>query len=227
MLLEDLRKSVKKMKQLDLVKNASLDAEKRAKNDSDYSDIVADFSTTVCKLSQVFDYFDYDITDETLQYLEEGVKKLLSVVSDGVVDSEVLGNARQHVNRKINPNLAKEWKAYYQKKMPGSISKLNTLGNLAPDPESIVTIRANIGRGCEWTGLSLSDDGINTRLDLLKKGIDEVDRLEKSLNLPDEVKDFIVLVTTKKAKVSDITENIIKWIKAEQLEDKFVINFKN
>ena len=64
-------------------------------------------------------------------------------------------------------------------------------------------------------------------LTLLKKSIDDVDQLEESLNLSDEIRSFIVSVTNRKAKVSDVTDNIIRWIKEEHLENKFVINFKN
>ena len=133
----------------------------------------------------------------------------------------------QSDNKKVNANLTKEWKSYHQKKTAGSISKLNTLGNLASDLESVSKIRTNIANGSEWNGLSLSDDGVNSRLTLLKKSIDDVDQLEESLNLSDEIRSFIVSVTNRKAKVSDVTDNIIRWIKEEHLENKFVINFKN
>lgn len=227
MLSDSLSKSIKKMKQLDVVENAALDAEKKAKNDLDYSTIVADFLSSMSKLQKATQLMDYSITSETATNLEEGITQLRNVVSSGVVDADSLSSARQHINKKVNANLTKEWKLYHQKKTAGSISKINTLGNLAPNPESVSIIKMNIANGGEWNGLSLSDDGVNSRLVLLKKSIDEVDQLEESLNLSDEIRSFIVSVTTKKAKVSDITDNIVKWIKEEKLEEKFTISFKN
>ena len=95
------------------------------------------------------------------------------------------------------------------------------------DKNKIDTIRTNINNGSEWAGLLLKDDGIHTRLELLKDGIDQVNQLEHNLNLNDEIKDFLVKVTSGKARATDVNENIINWIIKENLIEKFVINFKN
>lgn len=227
MLSDNLTKSIEKMKQLNRVENAALDAEKKAKKDSDYRAVVGDFCNTVGKLKQAVSTLDYAITAETVQYLEESIENMKGIVSAGVVDTESLSNVRQHINRKLNPSLSKDWKAYYQKKTSGSLSKLDTLGHLATDTEAMASIRTRIINGGEWTGLLLSDDGINSRLALFKSAIDKIDELEESLNLSEEIKEFIVKVTSRKARVSDVNDNIIDWIKKENLEDRFVINFKS
>ena len=226
MLMDSLSKSIKNMKQMDIIENAAHDAEKKAKNDSDYRTVVDDFSKTVNKLYQTVKTMDYTITSETVQCLEESLNKLGEAVTAGVVDADTLSSARQQINRKLNLNLAKEWKAFHQKKTKVSISKLDTLGNLAGSPDAIAAIRADISNGCEWAGLSLSDDGTHTRLSLLKVAIDRIDELEENLNLSDEIKAFIVKVTNKKARVSDVSEAIIDWIMKENLDDRFVISFK-
>lgn len=227
MLMDSLSKSIKNMKQMDIVENAALDAEKKAKNDSDYRTIVEDFSKIVDKLQQTVKTMDYSITGETAQCLEDSLDKLNDAVTAGVVDADILSSVRQQINRKLSPNLTKEWKAFHQKKTKVSISKLDTLGNLARSPDMIASIRANISNGSEWAGLSLSDDGAHTRLSLLKAAMDKIDDLEENLNLSDEIKAFIVKVTGKKARVSDVSEVIIEWIKNENLDDRFVISFKS
>lgn len=227
MLMDSLSKSIKNMKQMDIVENAALDAEKKAKNDSDYRTVVEDFSKIVDKLQQTVKTMDYSITGETVQCLEDSLGKLNDAITAGVVDADILSSARQQINRKLSPNLAKEWKAFYHKKMKVSISKLDTLGNLARSPDMIASIRANISNGSEWAGLLLSDDGAHTRLSLLKAAMDKIDDLEENLNLSDEIKAFIVKVTGKKARVSDVSEVIIEWIKNENLDDRFVISFKS
>ena len=226
MLMDSLSKSIKDMKQMVIIENAAHDAEKKAKNDSDYRTVVDDFSKTVNKLHQTVKTMDYMITSETVQCLEESLNKLSEAVTAGVVDADTLSSARQQINRKLNPNLTKEWKAFHQKKTKVSISNLDTLGNLAGSPDLVAAIRADISIGYEWTGLSLSDDGTHTRLSLLKAAIDRIDELEENLNLSDEIKAFIVKVTSKKARVSDVSEAIIDWIMKENLDDRFVISFK-
>lgn len=227
MLIDSLSKSIKKMKQMDIVENAALDAEKKAKNDVDYRTVVVDFSDTVSKLRQILNTMDYTITSETIQCIEECMDQLDEVVTTGIVDADILSNVRQQINRKVNPNLAKEWKAYHQEKTKSSLSKLDTLGNLAGSPDMIASIRTNISNGSGWAGLSLADDGVHTRLSLLKASIDKIDELEENLNLSDEIKAFIVKVTNRKARITDISPAIIDWIRKESLDEKFVINFKS
>lgn len=227
MLLDNLTRSVKKMRQMDIVEKAALDAEKKAKNDADYKTVVGDYSNTMNTLQQAVSAFDYSITSETAQVLEECINRLDQAVSSGVVDAEVLAGARQQISRKINPGLSKEWKAFYQKKTKSSLSKLDTLGNLVGNQDEVITIRANIYNGSEWAGLSLSDDGTYTRLDLLKLSISKIDELEENLNLSNEVKAFIVKVTDGKARITDVTPGIIDWIKKENLDDRFAIHFRS
>lgn len=227
MLMDSLSQSIKKMKQMDRVENAALDAEKKAKNDSDYRTVVEDFSNTINKLQQIVKTMDYKTTGETVQYLEEVLDGLNNVIATGIVESGALTSARQQIKRKVIPNLTKEWKEYYLKKTRVSISKLDALGKLTGSPDMIASIRKNISNGGEWAGLLSSDDGAHTRLRLLKVAMDKIDELEENLNLSDEIKDFIVKVTSKKAKVSDVSEVIIEWIRKENLDDRFVISFRS
>ncbi len=227
MLMDSLSQSIKKMKHMDIVESAAMDAEKKAKNDADYRTVVADFSNIVSKLHKAVITMDYAVTSEAVQCLEDCMDKLNEVVAAGVVDADILTGARQQITRKVNPNLAKEWKAYHQKKTKSSLSKLDTLGNLAGSPDMIASIKANIAGSSEWAGLTFSDDGVHTRLSLLKESIDQIDELEENLNLSDEIKAFIVKVTNKKARLSDVSPSILEWIKIESLDDKFVINFKS
>jgi len=226
MLTDEIKKSIKQLKQLDVLESAVQDAEKKAKNDSDYATLVTDFTTSMSKLYIANKTLNYELSDETLQFTEATIEKLESVISAGAVDKEELSAAKQHVNRKVTPNLSKEWKTFHQKKTSGISGKLATIGSLVQDQDRIVQIKTNISNGSDWDGLSLADVGTYTRFDLLKSSIDEVDEIEESLNLSDEIRDFVVLVTRGKAKISDLNENIIKWIKDEKLDEKFIVDFK-
>ena len=73
----------------------------------------------------------------------------------------------------------------------------------------------------------MKDDGVHTRLELLSEGIAQVNQLEQGLNLSDEIKDFIIKVSTGKARLTDVDSNIINWIVKENLTEKFVITFMN
>lgn len=227
MLTDEIKKTIKSLKQLDTIESAAQDAEKKQKNDNDYSSLVIDFTNSMAKLSAANKQLEFELTEETLQAVEETIEKLENVITAGVVDEAELTTAKQHITRKVNPNLSKEWKNFHQKKTAGLSAKLSSIGGLVQDSNQIITIKSNISNGNDWTGLSLKDDGIHTRLELLCNGIEQVDQLEQGLNLSDEIKDFVVKVTSGKAKITDINQKIIDWIVDENLVEKFVINFKN
>ena len=227
MLTDEIRKSVKNMKKLDTVESAVQNAEKKAKNDSDFSNLVSEFTISTLKLSEASKRLGFKLSQETLDNLEEGIKKIEDVISSGVVDEIELVSTRQHFSKKVNTNLSKEWKDFHQKKTAGLSAKLSSMGGLVQNPNQIVVIKQNITNGSDWSGLSLKDDGVHTRLELLSQGISQVDQLEQGLNLSDEIKEFIVRVTSGKARVTDLNQNIIDWISNENLVDKFIISFKN
>ena len=227
MLTDEIRKTVKNMKKLDTVESAVQNAEKKAKNDSDFSNLVSEFIISVLKLSEASKQLGFKVSPETLESIEEGIRKIEDVISSGVVDEIKLVSTKQHINKKVNPSLSKEWQEFHQKKTAGLSAKLSSMGGLIPDPNQIVIIKQNITNGSDWLGLSLKDDGVHTRLDLLKEGISQVEQLEHGLNLSDEIKDFIVRVTSGKARVTDLNQTIIEWIIKENLTEKFVIRFKN
>lgn len=227
MLINDIKKTIKDLKKLDTIELAEQDAEKRVKNDNDFSALVFDFTTSVLKVSEASKQLGFKLSAETLKSIEEGIQKIEEVISSSVVNEVELANTKQHINKKVNPNLSKEWKEFHVKKTAGLSAKLSSMGGLVQDPNQIAVIKKNLNNGSDWLGLSLKDDGIHTRLDLLTEGINEVDQLEHSLNLNEEIKDFVVKVTSGKAKVTDLKQNIIDWIVNENLTDKFTICFKN
>lgn len=227
MLTDEIRKTVKNMKKLDTVESAVQNAEKKAKNDSDFSNLVSEFTILALKLSEASKQLGFMLSQETLESIEEGIRKIEDVISSGVVDEVELVSTKQHIAKKVNPGLSKEWKEFHQKKTAGLSAKLSSMGGLVQDPNQIVAINQNITNGSDWSGLSLKDDGVHTRLDLLTQGISQVDQLEHGLNLSDEIKDFVVRVTSGKARVTDLNQTIIDWIIKENLTEKFVISFKN
>ena len=227
MLTDEIKKTIKSLKKLDTIESAAQDAEKKQKNDTDYSSLVIDFTTSMAKLSAANKQLEFKLSEETLQSVEESIEKLESVIAAGVVDETELATTKQHITRKVNPNLTKEWKTFHQKRTAGLSAKLSSMGGLVQDPNQIGTIKSNINNGNDWVGLSIKDDGVHTRLELLCDGISQVDQLEQGLNLSEEIKDFVVKVTSGKARIIDVNQKIIDWIVDENLVEKFVINFKN
>lgn len=226
MLTDDIEKSIKRLEQLYKIELAERDAERKGKNDEEFSNIVEDCLHLSEKILFATNELDFALTNEMLQLLSDVPENLENVISAGVVDKDELNMAKKNVNKKIIPGLKKEWKVFYEKKVSGVFDKLSTIDSLVSDKDKISTIETNISNGKDWDTLLVKDSGVNARIELLKNGITEVDEIEESLDLSDEIKDFIISVTRGRAKVTDINDSIVEWIKRENLEGKFAIKFR-
>lgn len=226
MLLDELSSTVKRLSQLDKKETAIQDAEKKAKNDSDYSTLTSDFHESMRKLKYAHEELGYSLSDDTLQLLDDSLSKLQETIDAGVVDEDKLSTTKQQINRRLNPALFREWKDFYGKKTNSVVGKLATVGSLAPDKSHIDAIRKNISDSGDWSTLSDKVNATTTKIMRFKYSIEEVDKIEEELNLNDDIKQFISLVTREKAKITDLNEEILSWIKQENLEDKFTIRFR-
>lgn len=215
----------KKLTQLDKKEKAIQDIEKKIKNDTDYAETVSDVYASMNEIKFAYEKLGYILSSDSLSLIDDCLKKLTTTIEAGVVDEENLNFVKQQLSRKFNPALNKEWKKFHSQKQSNAIGKLATIGSLVSDADHIKTIRENIKAGEDWKNLSNPVNG-KTVLSRLCESIIEVDQLEESLNLNDEVKKFISLVTQGKARITDLNESVIEWIKNENLEDKFAIKFR-
>ena len=226
MLLDDLNSTEKRLSQLDKKETAIQDAEKKARNDSDYSVLASGLYESMRKLKYSHEELGYTISDDTFQLLDDSLLKLQETIDAGVVDEGILSTTKQLINRRLNPALSREWKDFHSKETNNLFGKLATVGSLAPDKSHIDAIKENISDTDDWSTLSDKVNASTTRIMRLKYCIDEVDKIEEELNLNDDIKQFISLVTRGKAKITDLNDEIISWIKKENLEDKFTIRFR-
>ena len=100
-----------------------------------------------------------------------------------VVDESALNEVKQHITKKVNPALSKEWKAFHKTKTMGLSGKLSSIGSLVSDKNKIDTIRTNINNGSEWAGLLLKDDGCLLYTSFLL-GIEQVILIGLEVNIP-------------------------------------------
>ena len=202
MLLDDLSSTVKRLSQLDKKESAIQNAAKKAQNDSEFSLLTSDYYDCMQKLKYAHDELGYVLSNDSYDLLSDSLTKLEDTIDAGVVDEELLRVTKQQINKKLNQALSKEWREFHN------------------------TIRDNINDSADWNALSNNINATTTKIMRFKSSIDEVDKIEEELNLNDEIKRFITLVTRGKAKITDLNDEIMAWIENENLADKFTIRFK-
>lgn len=111
--------------------------------------------------------------------------------------------------------------SYYQELGRGGRDGLNCLSVMCVTDDDISSASSG-----EWSSLSDVTGPNTTKIMRFKSSLIEVDKIEEQLNLNDDIKHFIALVTRGKAKITDLNDEIISWIKQENLEDQFTIRFR-
>ncbi len=226
-LIDEIDSTVKQLKKLDAQESSAQDAQKKAKNDQDYTQIVDELSGAVEKISEASSKLGFVPSDDSIQMTEESISLLEKVIYADVVDEIEMNSAQRQIRRKLVPQLSNEWKKFYQPKVSRTRAKLSSVSSLISDKNQVAQIQKQIAGAEEWTGLLFKDNGTQTRLEQLKNAIESVDQIEADLDLSEDVRRFLERVTKGRAKVTDLNSEIIEWIRNENLEDKFVINFKN
>ena len=150
----------------------------------------------VDKLKEIQEHIDYDQVDD-----REGTQVHL------VID-------------KIESQLKMEWKNYCQLMTNGVITTLTNVKPFFTDEDEInIIINTLMGYENMWPINREKYDRFIENIELAKNKID-------SLELTDEVRRFIRRITSNNATLSDLTPDILKWVKDNGYESKIKLKFK-
>lgn len=225
MLLDSLKSTNSALQQLNVRETAVQDAKKKAKNDQDYSQLVSDFYNSVRTLKYSHDLLGYSVSAGVIQSLNDTCRNLQKAIESGVVDEEILSKVKKQKNS-LHRTLEREWKTFYEEESKGVFSKLDLVESLVPNKSHIEYIRNRI-RDCEgWVNLSDGGDFNSIKIANFNSSLDEVGKLEEQLSLDDNIKEFIARVTKGNANITDLSEDVVRWIREKNLGDKFSIVFK-
>ena len=116
--------------------------------------------------------------------------------------------------------IGKEWKEYYLNATANILSLLDIVKGIIPDEKKAIYAMNKIRKASSW---NTSIDNYN----YLKQGIEEADKILEDLDLEKDsvILAFLKLVSEGKATILNLTDEILAWIKAENLADKLYINF--
>ncbi len=123
-------------------------------------------------------------------------------------------------SKKLYAVMGQEWSEYYTKMSSHVISLLDTVKSILKDENRAVYAVNKIKKAANW---NTSIDNYN----YLKQGLAEADQILEDLDLDEdsEVLAFLKLVSAGNATILDLTDEILEWIKTENLGDKMYINF--
>ena len=220
MLFEDIQKSIADMKEIQQLEQASKDYQKQENIDKLYTLAVSENHNIIASLDEAHKRLYFSPSSGLLNQINNMFAILHGCISTGLVqenNAKVLSTTIKALKESIN----EEWKIFYESIAEKRISKLTTVKSITPDKTKTGYVITKIKNGAK-VNYSNSDN-----LRLFAEGIKEADNILDSLELTDEILNFLDKVSIGRATIMDLTNEVEKWIHDENLTNKFLVRFES
>lgn len=221
MLINTLNEYIVEMNTVYEMEITSVDTKKQAIADRNFKQLVVRFSQTICEVDLAIKNSGFSPSSNVISKLKEVLELCDKLIQAGITNNTSTNNMNSQIDS-IYSLLAQEWMDYYTKLTSNIFSLLDTLKGILPDVDKAQFAINKIKKAANWN--KTVDD-----FDYLKKGMVEAEQILAELDM-DEASDvlaFFELVNTGKATILDLTDEILAWIKAENLGEKLLIHFKS
>lgn len=214
MLIDTLNECIIDMKTVHEMETASADTKKQAT--ADYN-----FKQLILSLKQMIDEVNLAVENSEFRPSSNVISALKSFLGscDKVVQAGAANNATtQYItseSKKLYTIIGQEWMDFYFNATSNILSLLDTVKGIIPDESKAVYATNKIKKAASW----------NTNIDnynYLKQGMQEADKILEDLDLVEdsEILAFLRLVSEGNATLLNVTNEIMEWLKKEELLDK-------
>ena len=219
MLIDTLNECIVDMKTVREMETASADTKKQATADYNFKQLVLGLKKTVLEVDLAVKNSDFRPSANVISALKSFLASCDKVIQVGAAN-EATTQYISTESQKLYAVMGQEWSEYYTKMSSHVISLLDTVKSILKDENKAVYAVNKIKKAANW---NTSIDNYN----YLKQGLAEADQILEDLDLDEdsEVLAFLKLVSAGNATILDLTDEILKWIKTENLGDKMYINF--
>jgi len=219
MLIDTLNECIVDMKTVREMETASADTKKQATADYNFKQLVLGLKKTVLEVDLAVKNSDFRPSANVISALKSFLASCDKVIQVGAAN-EATTQYISTESKKLYAVMGQEWSEYYTKMSSHVISLLDTVKSILKDENKAVYAVNKIKKAANW---NTSIDNYN----YLKQGLAEADQILEDLDLDEdsEVLAFLKLVSAGNATILDLTDEILEWIKTENLGDKMYINF--
>lgn len=219
MLIDTLNECIVDMKTVREMETASADTKKQATADYNFKQLVLGLKKTVSEVDLAVKNSEFRPSANVISALKSFLGSCDKVIQVGAAN-EATTQYISTESKKLYSVLGQEWSEYYTQISSHIISLLDTVKSILKDENKAIYAVNKIKKAASW----------NTTIDnynYLKQGLAEADQILNDLDLDEDsqVLSFLKLVSEGNATVLDLTDEILEWIKTENLGDKIFINF--
>lgn len=219
MLIDTLNECIIDMKTVCEMETVSTDTRKQATADYNFKQLVAALKKTVLEVDLAVKNSNFRPSANVISALKTFLASCDKVIQIGAAN-EAMTQYISAESKKLYAVIGQEWSEYYTKMSSHIISLLDTVKSILKDENKAIYAVNKIKKAANW---NTSIDNYN----YLKQGLAEANQILDDLGLDESsgVLAFLKLVSVGNATILDLTDEILEWIKTENLGDKMFINF--
>lgn len=219
MLIDTLNECIIDMKTVRQMETASADTKKQAMADYNFKQLIFSLKQMIDEVNLAVENSEFRPSVNVISALKSFLGSCDKVVQVGAANDATTRYITDE-SKKLYAVIGKEWKEYYLNATANILSLLDIVKGIIPDEKKAIYAMNKIRKASSW---NTSIDNYN----YLKQGIEEADKILEDLDLEKDsvILAFLKLVSEGKATILNLTDEILAWIKAENLADKLYINF--
>ena len=218
MLIDELQECIDEMQVVQQLEQVSKDFQKQEKADASFRVSVNENNKLVRSIEDRLQYVGYKPSADVKGRILQALNDSLDSIKSGVFP-ENRSKSLQIGTKNAKEVFTADWEEFCSKLTDKRISTLTTVKSITPNIEKTGYAIAKIKNGAVIN----YENTDNVRLFAL--GIKEADQILEALGLNDEIMEFLGKVAENRATITDLSVNLIDWIKKESLTGKFKISF--
>lgn len=219
MLVDTLNEVIIDMKTVHELETASADTKKQATADYNFKQLIVSLQQMVNELKLAVDNSAFKPSANVVN----GFKSFLTSC-DKVTQAGAANNATTQFvsseSKKLYAVMGQEWSDYHTKSTSNILGLIETVKGILPDENKATYATNKIKKAATW---NTSVENLN----YLKQGIQEANQILTEIDLDENspILAFLRLVSEGNATILNLTDDILAWIKKENLAEKLFINF--
>ena len=219
MLIDILNECIVDMNTVRALETASADTKKQSEANYKFKQLVVSVKQTIVEIQTAVENSKFRPSTEVMSGLNGIIKNCEQVVKVGAANAATTGFIEGE-RKKVYDEVGQDWLAYYQGATAHIISLLEIVKGILTNEDRVKYATNKMRRAASW-----SKTADNYRF--LNAGLADAEKILKDLDLDEDsdILAFLKLVSERKATIRNLTDEILAWIKAENLEDTMHIEF--
>lgn len=219
MLVDTLNSYIIEMKAVKEMETASNDSKKQADADYSFKQVVSNLKRIINKVDLAVKNSEFKPSANTLA----GLKSFVAVCDKVVEGGTAVSSTNFYLSKEIKElysELGQEWSQYYLNATSNVLSLLDVVKNIVSDERKVQFASSKIRKAENW---NTSAENYNS----LKQGLHDARQIFSEIGLDENssIMMFLKNVSNGSATISDLTDEIIVWIKDSNLGQRMFIRF--